>query len=312
MQWKDFFYFSRGERNGIMVLLALILLVLFAPAIFRAIHKPPVYDHLAFDAAVEDFEERLEAMRAAAEAERLHRRSTRGSTVATANLRLTPFPFNPNQLPVSDWERMGLPAHVVRTIKNFETAGGSFRYKEDLQRIFPMTEEMYAQLEPYINLPSRPIRLEPPASLSRFAEAVPGEPLREALRINLNLADSAELVQLRGIGPTFSRRIINYRYRLGGFRYPDQLLEVFGMDSARLEGFRQNLVIDTTLIRRININQADWAELVRHPYIDRNVANSLIALRRQHGHFQSIHDIRKSHLIDEQLFRRLAPYLVTE
>ncbi|HSV77159.1 MAG TPA: helix-hairpin-helix domain-containing protein [Bacteroidales bacterium] len=309
MKWKDFFYFSRGERNGIVVLLVLILLALFAPTIYRALHRPPVYDHAAFETAVNDFEERLAAMRAAAEAERLLRRSTRGRTDAAENLRLTPFPFNPNELPVSEWERMGLPAHVVRTIKNFETAGGTFRFKEDLQRIFPLTDEMYAQLEPYINLPSRPITHAPPASLSRFSESGSGETLREALMININMADSAELVRLHGIGPSFSRRIINYRDRLGGFRYHYQLLEVFGMDSARLAGFRDNLVIDTLLIRKININVAEWADLVRHPYIDRNIANSLIAIRRQHGPFQSVHEIKRSHLITEELYLKLSPYL---
>jgi len=309
MGLKDLFYFSKGERNGILVLLGLIIIVLFTPTIYRQIYKPERYDFTEFDAAVAEFETRLESMRAAAEAERLERRTFTREVPSAASLRLTPFPFDPNQLPASDWERMGLPPQVVRSIKNFENAGGSFRFKEDVKRIFLISDEMYAQLEPFIELPSRGATGELPASLSRFAERPDPSAIRASLQINLNAADTTELIQLHGIGPAFSRRIASYRERLGGYLHPDQLLEVFGMDSARLEGIRQNLVIDTTLIRKIHLNQAEWADLVRHPYIDRNIANSLIAIRNQHGPFQSVNDIRRSQLIDEQLFKQIAPYL---
>lgn len=312
MAWKDLFYFSKGERNGIIVMFALILLVLFTPSIYRVFYKPEVYDFSEVEFAVKDFEDRLEAMRSAAEAERFERRNFSREATVSASLRLTPFPFDPNQLPESEWERMGIPAHVVRTIKNFESAGGSFRYKEDVKRIYLLSDEMYAQLEPYIELPARSAPSELPASLSRFAERPDPAELRASLRINLNNADTTELIQLYGIGPAFSRRIASYRELLGGYLHPDQLLEVFGMDSTRLEGIRENLVIDTTGIRKINLNQAEWADLVRHPYIDRNIANSLIAIRNQHGPFNNVGDIRKSQLVDEAFFQKIAPYLAVE
>jgi DNA uptake protein ComE-like DNA-binding protein len=312
MSWKDMFYFSKGERNGIIVLLALILFILFTPTIFKAFYKPRINDFSEFEATVAEFEARLEAMRATAEAERLERRNFSREAPVSRSLRLTPFPFDPNQLPASEWERIGLPAHVVRSIKNFENAGGSFRYKEDVKRIYLISDEMYAQLEPYIELPLRPTASEIPESLSRFSERPDPAEIRASLRINLNAADTTELIQLHGIGPSFSRRIASYRERLGGYLHPDQLLEVFGMDSTRLDGIRQNLVIDTTLIKKINLNQAEWADLVRHPYIDRNIANSLIAIRNQHGPYQSVKDIERSQLINEEVFRKIAPYLSVE
>src|SRR3569833_3197280 len=51
--------------------------------------------------------------------------------------------------------------------------------------------------------------------------------------IELNSADSAKLTELKGIGPSFARRIINYRNRLGGFINKEQLKEVYGMDDDR-------------------------------------------------------------------------------
>jgi DNA uptake protein ComE-like DNA-binding protein len=84
------------------------------------------------------------------------------------------------------------------------------------------------------------------------------------------------------------------------------------MDTLRLNGIRENLLVDTNLIRKININQAEWADLVRHPYINSNLANSLVAIRKQHGPYQSIADIRRSHLVTEEIFQKVSPYLTFE
>ncbi|HAJ99331.1 MAG TPA: hypothetical protein DCM62_04835 [Bacteroidales bacterium] len=312
MGFRDFFYFNRAERNGILVLLGILVLVLMAGTAYRAFYKVPIYDFSEFTAAADDFKQRLAEIRLAEEAERSNRRLARrtATTETATSITLTVAEsFNPNNLPIETWKQMGLPPRLAQTIKNFENAGGSFRFKEDVSRVFGMTDQIYAQLEPHLQLPSRSTTAEIPASLSRFAENAPNRPAAQNVMVNLNTADTLELITLRGIGPSFSRRIVNYRERLGGFHSTNQLLEVFGMDSTRLAGFKQNLLIDTTYIRRININNAEWTDLVRHPYIDRNIANSIIAIRRQHGAFTRADQIMKSHLITQEVFNKLAPYI---
>jgi hypothetical protein len=68
---------------------------------------------------------------------------------------LQPFHFNPNMLSVEEWEEMGLPLRLARAVRNYLAAGGTFRVREDLQRIYLMKDAWYNQLEPYINLPSK-------------------------------------------------------------------------------------------------------------------------------------------------------------
>ncbi|MEE4177126.1 MAG: helix-hairpin-helix domain-containing protein [Bacteroides sp.] len=308
MSWKDLFYFTRAQRNGIIVLLILILAVAFAPAVYRSFYKPPPGDSEAFLLAVEDFEERLAAMQANEEKESQAKRSY-NRPAENQPVLLSPFPFNPNHLSVEDWEKMGIPAYVARSIRNYENAGGSFRYKEDVSRLYLVTDEMYSQLEPFILLPSRESQAQEQTLAENPAAASAAIENRASLQVNLNTADTTELMKLYGIGPVFSRRIVSYREKLGGYRYLDQLLEVYGMDSLRLNGIRENLMVDTTLTHKININQAEWADLVRHPYISSNLANSLVAIRKQHGPYQSIADIRRSHLVTDEIFQKVAPYL---
>jgi hypothetical protein len=119
---------------------------------------------------------------------------------------------------------MGVPGYVARSIKNYENAGGQFRYKEDVSRLYLITDEMYSQLEPFIQLPSRESQTQEQALAESPSEASAAMETRTLLQVNLNTADTTELIKLYGIGPVFSRRIVSYREKLGGYRHPDQLL----------------------------------------------------------------------------------------
>jgi competence protein ComEA len=313
MNWKDYLYFTKGERNGTLMMIFLIILVLMAPLMYGYFNPAEEQDFTAFNAAVEQFEARLAEIRAREEAERTIRSGSRSATLQPQEVNLQPFHFDPNHLSPTQWEQMGMPARIARTIQNYLNAGGSFRYKEDLARIYLINEEMYATLEPFIELPSRPEQILPvrEAVSATLREEATAEISIPAVMININTADTIELTQVRGIGPAFSRRIVEYRERLGGYLYTEQLLEVFGIDSVRFEGIRSQVTTGDANPRKININTADLEALRQHPYINYHVANSIVALRRQHGPFQQPEDILKSALINDTLFARIAPYLET-
>lgn len=73
---------------------------------------------------------------------------------------------------------------------------------------------------------------------------------REVLKIELNKADSVELVKLRGIGPVLSKRIIRYRTSLGGkFHSVDELQNVYGLSEETFLSIKPHLWIDTLLLK---------------------------------------------------------------
>jgi len=63
-------------------------------------------------------------------------------------------------------------------------------------------------------------------------------------RLDLNLADYADLLRLSGIGPVLAGRIIDYRDRHGPFAAVDSLINVAGIGSVKLDRLRAQVCIE--------------------------------------------------------------------
>lgn len=322
MSWKDYFYFSKTERNGITVLIIIIIAILLYPIIRNQQHKGYTYNYESFRDELEQYNTLLAEYVSAKEAINTERQRT-----ALPVEKLTPYPFNPNEASKEELMEMGLRERIASNIINYRNAGGRFRFKEDLNRIFSINDEIYAQLEPFIQLPLRPQESSNEIgsrskenhqveSEKRNLTETPGEKrttssFRASLLVDINQADTVRWQQIRGIGPVFSRRIVAYRELLGGYYSTDQIREVFGMDSSRFESIASHIIIhhDSLYLRKININESDFATLLRHPYLNRNQVNSIIRIRELHGPFENIGKIKRSDLINDDDFQKIAPYL---
>ena len=133
--------------------------------------------------------------------------------------------------------------------------------------------------------------------------------LRPGERLELNRADTLELRRIRGIGAATSRRIVDYRQRLGGFLRTEQLLEVYGMDSLTYEVVLKYLTLDTGFVKPLDVNGLDLEGLADHPYVGWNLAKKIVAYRRQHGPYARGVDVLGILALDSLDRYRLAPYL---
>lgn len=107
--------------------------------------------------------------------------------------------------------------------------------------------------------------------------------IRSDIRIELNSADSADLVSLPGIGPFYAAKILDYRQRLGGFAFKEQLMEVYGVDNERFALFRDRVWADTTKIKRLRFSEASQEELSANPYIGAYTARAIVKYREVEG-----------------------------
>jgi DNA uptake protein ComE-like DNA-binding protein len=135
------------------------------------------------------------------------------------------------------------------------------------------------------------------------------KPFERSREVELNTADTIELRGLPAIGPWLARKIVEYRERLGGFYYPDQLLEVYRLTPGKLDTIWPYLRIDTTAVRKVDINRIAVEDLLKHPYLSRSQAKGLVAYREKHGPFYSLSDLKKCLLIDDKTFEKMHIYI---
>lgn len=137
-------------------------------------------------------------------------------------------------------------------------------------------------------------------SVRYAAKSRPSEPL------DLNMADSTELVRLPGIGASTAMKIIRYRERLGGYTEISQLAEIDGLPDSLMKWF---IITDTIPVSRIAVNKATLAELRRHPYIDFYQARAIVEFRNERGTIKSPEQLSFLEEFTAQDLIRLKPYL---
>ena len=129
------------------------------------------------------------------------------------------------------------------------------------------------------------------------------------LRIELNAADTFDLQQLKGIGPAFARRIVNYRARLRGFYNKEQLKEIFGMDSVRYHLIEANVWVNNDSIHPFDLNTVTFKDLLKHPYFPFPVTKRIMLSRKERKTFKALEELRNIEGINDSLFRRMIIYL---
>ncbi|HRO39879.1 MAG TPA: helix-hairpin-helix domain-containing protein [Flavobacteriales bacterium] len=304
-EFKDLFAMHRGERRGFTVLLGFCIIAAGWVTWEQWIRPPMLAD-----------KERIEVVWHSLQ-DTAHQRQPR-HMAAREDIEL--FNFDPNGLPVEQWVMLGLSERQAGAIHRFEERGGRFRIKRDLARMRVVEPELFVQWEPFIQLPdSLPAqggqrhartRNWPTDTMAHRWEARAGN--RPSSPVELNKADSAELVAVPGIGPSFARSILRYRERLGGFTNLDQLAEVPILRNKpdAVQELRAKLAVDAGLVRRIPLNSCTVEELGSHPYMGWKVAKALIAYRQQHGPFTRVEHITDCVLVTDSIRLRMTPYLI--
>jgi len=81
------------------------------------------------------------------------------------------------------------------------------------------------------------IRMEPMDPAKRLLYAIP---------LDLNGIEPDELTLIPGIGPTLAKRIVCYRNRKGSFTRLEELLNISGIGSKKLESLRRYLSVESS------------------------------------------------------------------
>ena len=223
------------------------------------------------------------------------------------------FSFNPNNISRADWEKMGLDKHLIDVIENYKESGGTFYNKEDLKKIYGLDERIYSRLEPYIVLDQserEETSEEKTSQRTDLSDSIHSiEDVHEKKVLDLNRADTVNLLMVHGIGPAYARRICKYRGLLGGYSELKQLKEVYGINDSVYNHIKNSLNIDTTAIEKIDLNKAEFKELIRHPYVSAYQTKAILKYRKFKGKIGDKKELLENNILDEQTYQKVGIYL---
>lgn len=293
---RDYLTFNKRERNGVFILLAIIILSMVYLSVSDLFIKTETVDFTKFDKEVEVLQGSV-----ALEKKNSKLENSAAIMEESSKQKIEYFNFDPNNLPDEDWKRLGLSDKQIHTIKNYESKGGKFKTKEDVKKMYCISEKTYLSLEPYIQIPEK----EKLASGSRQLANI------FLSAIELNSADSIQLISLKGIGGFYAKTIIKYRNSLGGFVSKEQLMEVWKFDQEKFDLIKDQVSVNVSDIKKININTCTAAEL-KHPYLKWNTVNAIINYRDKHGKYKTTEEIKKTDLVNDETYLKIAPYLIVE
>jgi len=284
MPFEDPYYVSPKNKKGVVALLIISLIIVFTPR-FLNYFKEPI--HLVITRTQVELIKKRQAKYAYKYKSQFKRK-----TYKTA-----PKRFDPNNYIEADWAALGLSLKQVAVVMNFTKRG--LYSNEDLKKIFVIPPALFDLIK---DSTFYPVKENKPYELTK-------EKLIPIRALNLNAAQTTDLEQLKGIGPFYAKMILKYRNALGGFIDKNQILEVYKMTPEVFAIIENNCVIDPSICRKMNINTATALELQAHPYLDWNQANSIVKMRLQKNFYRNVNELLESHLIDENTFLKLLPYL---
>lgn len=281
--FKEYLTLNKRERNALMIILVLLVIVI-SIRVIQVFSTPKLST-----AEIQLLEKGSVTLNKNESSEPRYSQKEKVKRISSTK------PFDPNLLSIKEWESYGLSKKQAMSIQNYKNAGGKFQYKEDIQKIYVLSEELTKQLLPLITLPSNTTKTE-------------NKPI-ETTTIEINTADSAMFTKLRGIGPAYANRIIKYRNLLGGFISIEQLNEVYGIEAELVNELRPNLTLEPTKVSKLNINKMDAKALAKHPYLNYKLSNAIVKYRKANGNYQHIEDIKQIYTLNDSIFERIKAYI---
>ena len=299
--WKDFFYFTRTERQGILILAVLCILVFIGGWLIPDKENTATNDTEKFKKEYAEFMASIQEKKERGYTHNSHFRRRREIVLT---------PFDPNTIDSTGFLNVGIPAWMAKNILRYRNKGGKFRRVEDFRKVYGLTQEQYATLQPYIRI--API-IEQKDTFHLYIRKAEKDTLKDfkyeaGTVVELNQADTTELKKIPGIGSGIARMITGYRKRLGGF-YDIAQLEEIHLDVDKL---RPWLCVTAGTTQRINLNKAGIERLRAHPYINFYQAKVIVEYRKKKRTLKSLKQLSLYEEFTTQDLERISHYVCFE
>jgi competence protein ComEA len=286
---KSHFVFNRSQRNGIL------LLVFF------------ISGYLVINYYVDFSKENLLDINSK-EVIAIQKELDSLRTIEVESKKPKVFPFNPNFLTDFKGYTLGMSTEEIDRLLAFRKENKWINSVEDFKKVTKVSDSLLNKISPYFKFPdwvTNP-KLKNKYVKKRFKEK------KFTQKIDLNLATQGQLEGVNGIGKAFSKRIIEYRNKLGGFTNDIQLYQVYGLDFQVANSILKEFTVKTPKeIIKMNLNSISASDIATIPSISFDLAKRIWEFRilnegiKSFSELENIEGLTKRKLQGIQLYLKL-------
>lgn len=218
--------------------------------------------------------------------------------------------FDPNTVDSVTLLHLGFKPWQAKNMLKYRAKGGRYRQKEDMKKLYGMTDSMYIALEPYICIQQDSIAVDSAQVDTIRLDSLPKwRNIKKDTILNLRTADTTELKLIRGIGSYRAKMIVRYREQLGGYARVEQILEARGMDKVVADSILPHFYIDSVVLNKMPVNKIRPEVLHRHPYLSFEQAKAIYEYRRRHIRIKSAEELKKIKGLSPTDIEKISIYL---
>ncbi|WP_274475998.1 helix-hairpin-helix domain-containing protein [Mangrovimonas aestuarii] len=268
---KSHFTFTKQQRNGIFLLLLLIV-------VFQL-----VYFFVGFTPATDEVNV-TELKRVEAELDSLKAEALKEKAIKI-------YPFNPNFVTDYKGYTLGMSIEEIDRLHAYRDQGKWVNSVEEFQRVTQVSDSLLKIISPYIKFPDF---VKESKSIAKYKNKPSLEKTFKE-KFDLNKVTALQLQRVNGVGEVLSERIVRFRDKFpGGFIADVQLQDVYGLSPDVISRVTQQFTVKTPRqIKKVNINTASADSLVLVQHIDYDLAYNIVEERKLREGFKSLEELTK-------------------
>ena len=269
---KSHFLFTKQQRNGIFLLILIIVAVQFAYFYIDLPSKELTINHNELI----EFQNEIDSL----------------ARIQIENKKPKIYPFNPNFITDYKGYRLGMSSEEINRLLNFRKQNKWINSKRDFQAVTKISDSLLNTIAPYFKFPEWVTNPRPKYKSNVQYNT---SPKTVSQKTDLNKATARELQKINGIGEKLSDRIIKFRNKfIGGFIDDVQLQDVYGLSPEVIDRITQEFTVKTPRpIQKINLNNTSKDELVTIQHIDYEIAHNILEQRTLREGFKDLNELLK-------------------